>query len=152
MCFFCNNLRMKVKILLKICYVEICKLFLVAFFSLFFLLPGIFCFVDLAYTPIIAKKSPHLDLRGIFGLSKELSQGNRREIILQIIKFVIFAVVMMSASFLIVGVFGFFVRVTKLTYLLATLSCGLFFVIFYCFSEYFVWLERNIFQNIKCKT
>ncbi len=83
--FLCNNLFMKLKKNLKILWVLMLKLLLTAVCTCFFILPGILCLLNYAFTELITAESPMLDVKGVFMLSKELAKGHKWTIFLELI-------------------------------------------------------------------
>ncbi len=147
MYFFCNNLFMKFLLNLKhffrICFVELCKFFVVLVFSLFCVVPGLFCFADLSYSIFIAKKSPEMDMKGIFGLSKELADGERAKIILSLAISVVSVCLALVVSFAVIKFLGMFVNTTYLTYRIGVCLCGGFTLIFFAIPYYFCKLQQS---------
>lgn len=120
----------------RICYVEFCKSILVLFFSLFCVVLGLECFLELSYSAFIVKKCPELDMKGVFGLSRELAEDERGKLLLSFSIAVVSICVACILSFATLKFFGMFFETNYLTFRIGVSLCGLSTLLFFALPYY----------------
>lgn len=119
-----ENIFVPLKKYLKIFCTAVIKMFLVLFWSVLLIVPGIIYLLNYSFTPFILFESDSLDVKGTLMLSKELAKGHRLEIFFWALLSLALVCVMMSLVFLIILIFDTFLNVSSVIYLVLVLTAG----------------------------
>ena len=119
-----ENIFVSLKKYLKIFCTAVVKMFLVIFWSILLIVPGIICLLNYSFTPFILFESDSLDVKGTLMLSKELAKGHRWAIFFWALLSLASVCVIMSLVFLIILLFDTFLNISSTLYMVLVLTAG----------------------------
>lgn len=120
-----EDLFVSIKKYVKIFCTAIVKIFMILFWSLFLIVPGVVCALNYAFSCLIIKESDELDVKGILMLSKELAIGYRWQMFFYMLLSAASVCVSMTFVFSIILLFDLFLVVPSTIYILLVLMAGL---------------------------
>lgn len=121
-----EDLFVSLKLYIKIFCTAIVKIVLILFWTVIFIVPGIICMLDLAFSSLIIFESKDLDVKGVLMLSKEIAKGHRWQIFFFFMLALASVCVAMSMMFLIILLFDLFLVVVPQVYIVLVVFAGLF--------------------------
>lgn len=110
---------------IKIFCMAVVKMFMVLFWTVMLIVPGVVCLLNLSFTGLILYESEDLDVKGIIMLSKELTKGYRWTIFFWALISLASICVAMSLAFMIVVLFDYFLVVSNVVYIVVVLSTAI---------------------------
>lgn len=119
-----EDIFVSIKKYIRIFCLFVVKSFLVLFWSLFLIVPGVVCMLNYSFTGIILFESNDLDVKGALMLSKELTFGFRWQIFFFEILALASVCVAMTLMFFFIMFFDLFLFVPSGVYIVLVLLAG----------------------------
>lgn len=120
-----EDVFVSIKKYIKIFCMAVAKIFMVLFWTVMFIVPGVICLLNLSFTGLILYESDDLDVKGIIMLSKELTKGYRWVIFFWALVSLASICVAMSLAFMIIVLFDYFLVVSNIVYIVVVLSAAI---------------------------
>lgn len=120
-----EDLFVSIKKYIKIFCTAVVKIFMILFWSLFLIVPGVICALNYAFSCLIIKESDDLDVKGILMLSKELTNGYRWQMFFYMLLSAASVCVSMTFIFSIILLFDLFLVVPSTIYIVLVLMAGM---------------------------
>lgn len=120
-----EDLFISLKKVVRIFCLAVVKIFIILFWSLFLIVPGIVCMINYSFSGIILYESSDLDVKGILMLSKEMTRGYRWDICFWGLVSLASICAAMSLMMMIVLFFDYFLVVPSYVYIITVLGAGI---------------------------
>lgn len=120
-----EDIFVSVKKYIRIFCMAVVKCFLILFWSILFVVPGVVCMLNYSFTGLILYESDDLDVKGALMLSKELTYGFRWQIFFYELLALASVCVAMSFMFFIIMFFDIFLVVPSTVYIVLVVMAAL---------------------------
>ena len=120
-----EDIFVSIKRYTKFFCMAVAKLFMILFWTICLIVPGIICALNYSFTGIILYESPDLDVKGTLMLSKELTKGYRWNIFFWWLLSLASICAAMTIMFFVVMFFDMFMAVSVTAYIILVLAAGM---------------------------
>lgn len=120
-----EDVFVSIKKYIKIFCMAVAKMFMVLFWIVMLIVPGVICMLNLSFVWLILCESDDIDVKAIIMLSKELTNGYRWTIFFWGLVSLASICVAMSLAFMVVVIFDYFLIVSSVTYIVVVTSSSI---------------------------